>query len=539
MSDLDMFSDGDVDGMDCPTCAMSIQYCICWHEDPFQNSHNRDVSEPLESIGSPSQVPTGVGVDSWNTYTPVNYQGPLTNGYSAELYITSTSPDSTVHAASAVGSPGSSWVQHNLLQTPTSREEHGRTVCRDFIEMGPSIYLEGDPVAIGNLLHFVGDNLNRQFTSSTGQLCALYALETSLRSMFPQQSPTFDDLQAIWASQEYSDLATRQTEIIGIESMRQELFATSNLSVQVILLILRLLGPMMNRVFDLGICEMARAETTNVNGAPVQTFIAYCLSSSDNEPSNATIWLHNDRYEETGMGMSHWSGFGIDLQAHSGILAPRIVLSNADHARISSHTSQSDINQYPLLTSCPLAFSHSATDSAYSTSDTPYSANSRMGSLEPSTGGFNSSLSPSSYHVELLASLPRITEVVQARSPALPYKTLRNATFAMQSSSERASGNTARDTRTYAARKIKNTHAKFAQSASNIPRIYAATMNRSTLAYVHGSVLSSNVTTSIMASLEKTIFEGIQRHVTQVLKSEPQSLHMTTILNTPPTDQTY
>lgn len=64
-------------------------------------------------------------------------------------------------------------------------------------------------------------------------------------------------------------------------------------------------------------------------------------------------------------------------------------------------------------------------------------------------------------------------------------------------------------------------------------------MNRSTLAYVHGSVLSSNVTTSIMASLEKTIFEGIQRHVTQVLKSEPQSLHMTTILNTPPTDQTY
>lgn len=408
-------------------------------QDSFQFSQNSDMNWSLGSIGSPPQVSTGVGVDFWNPYTPVNYQGPLTNDYSTKLYNTSTSPDSTVRAASTVSSPDPTWAQQNLLRDPIARDNPGRTISRDFIEMSPFIYLEGDPVVVGNLLHFVGDHLNRQFTSSTDQLCALYALETSLQSMFPQQSPTFDNLRAIWLSQEYTELAMRQTETIGIDFMRGELFATSNLSVHVVLLILRLLGPLMGRVFALGICEMVRVETTEINGAPVQTFAAYCLSSSDDEPSNTTVWLHNDRYEETGAGVSHWSGFGIDLQAQSGIFAPKIVLSNPEHAKIASHVSYSDSSQPPILTFTPLASSHPATDSSYFTSDTPHSAISRIGSVEPSTGGFDSALSPSSYDSLQSYAMSRLNSADSITSNVLsiPSRSPRGRSASVTSSSLR------------------------------------------------------------------------------------------------------
>ncbi|TID23708.1 Amino-acid acetyltransferase [Venturia nashicola] len=258
--------------------------------------------------------------------------------------------------------------------------------------------------------------------------------------MFPQQSPTFDSLRAIWTSQEYNDLAMSQAEIIGTGSMRQELFAAGNLSVHVILLILRLLGPMMNRVFALGICEMAKVETTEVNGAPVQTFIAYCLSSSDNQPSNATIWLHNDRYEETGMGVSHWSGFGIDPQAHSGILAPKTILTNKDDVRTTSHVTQSHRVQPPMLTFSSWTTSHSATGSTYSASDTPYSANSRMVSAEPSTGGFDSGLSSPSYHSPHSHPMSRLSSIdsfhgKMLRIPAKDDKDDRGRSISVGSSS--------------------------------------------------------------------------------------------------------
>jgi hypothetical protein len=311
-----------------------------------------------------------------------------------------------VRAASTAASqdlsswPSPSHPQHH--DQPSNQVEYGdRTTYRDFVEMrsyalgahSQEIHLEGNPEAVQDLLHFVGDHLNRQFTGSEGQLCALYALEISLRSMYPEQSPTFQVLHTIWQSEEFYYEAQRQADIISDDSFREELYARENLSFHAILIILQILGNQMGQRFALGICSLAQPHGNNMTGSTPQT---YSVHIHGDNFSTATVWIYNDRAENTSNGLSHWSGFGVDPPAQRGYLGrnPNIVLIT-EPDNVYSEVVQSGAHHnsdLPFLTDGSF---RSTTWSSHSTAETPLSDNSRLGSVEPSNSNFNGGLSPS------------------------------------------------------------------------------------------------------------------------------------------------
>ncbi|QDS69595.1 hypothetical protein FKW77_008511 [Venturia effusa] len=395
---------------------------------PLEDDH---ISWPMGHLASPQEGSNDAHIFDWNTYTPVNYQGPMTNEHFSDCYRDYGSPNSTIRASSDIISADPSLSHQSFEYLSIPEPDHVRTKSRDFIEMGPFIYLEGKQAAVEDLLVFVGDNLNRQFASSKDQLCALYALEISLRSMFPQESPTFQELVAIWDSPEYTAIATSQAQAVGMGNIQEDLFARGNLSVNVIHIILRILGTRMNHVFALGIiCQLARVEATSSNGAPVHTYTVFRLLSAGNDPTPTTVWLHNDSEEETGTGISHWSGFGVDLQAQSGILAPRIVINDVEPVRTYQPPAE------PLST---LPSSSSATGSTYSTADTTQSDSSRWSLVEFLHSGWSSRLSMSPDNSPQSYAMSRVPGVVPHLLPAPRKETMCNATFAAQPSLERAS----------------------------------------------------------------------------------------------------
>lgn len=270
----------------------------------------------------------------------------------------------------------------------------------DFIELGlnPRIYLEGlDPEAVWALVGFVSNGLSRQFTDSADQLCALYALEVSLQNMYPGESPNFGYLRALWQSDEYQRLASHLAGLVdNNESISCELFASRNLSVNVILIILRILGSRMGKVFDLGICEPVIPQRSGPDGIPLPIFTVYRLRASEDEVPTATVWLHNDRNEEIGQGIGHWSGFGVDRQAQSGYLAPKFILQ-VD----SSNTSNFPVADTTLppadVSVCPSSLSYSASGLTYSTFDISYPDSLGLHSVNDFDRNLDIGLSPRSY----------------------------------------------------------------------------------------------------------------------------------------------
>jgi hypothetical protein len=201
-------------------------------------------------------------------------------------------------------------------------------VSRNFIDLSDPIVVRGNREDIEDLRSTLGEKLNRRWTEGDDHLCALYALEISLRNLFRNNQfarlSSFEYLLGILRSDDFIRLASYQAGQVGNREVDNELNSRNNLSVESIFNVLRILGPNMGETFALGICTPAGESIYNSSTSPMQIYDVYRLFDLSTPPT-ATVWIHNDRSDSNGLGftMNHWSGFGVDPPP--GVEPPPIV----------------------------------------------------------------------------------------------------------------------------------------------------------------------------------------------------------------------
>lgn len=306
-------------------------------------------------------------VDTWDgPYNPINSQ-VLT---AAEVHDGYESSSSTIHQPSE---QGSSRALEYVWPTDIDRPgQQAHIYCRDFVdEICERILLVGESSAIENLRQWTAVSINRQWTPAAHQLCALFALQISLQSTFAQcpdihSSFSFTSLLSILRSPGYYDMASGLLRTAGDHSSqaRDELLLENNLSVNAIFIILQLLGRKLGRSFALGICALVR-------GSSEPTYTVYRLCPED--LSHVTVWLYNDRFDQDGTGISHWSGFGTNIHvAHEMVVEPRIQL-NSGHIGIFDRGQEN----HPSL-----GLSQASSPSPYLFAETSLTSMSRTPSIE-------------------------------------------------------------------------------------------------------------------------------------------------------------
>lgn len=266
-------------------------------------------------------------VESWEgPYNPINSQVITNITTSAEAQDGYESSSSTIHRPSNQRS--SRTAEFAWSSDIHSRAQQPFAYCRDFVdEICDRIRLVGESSAIESLLQSTAVSINRQWTSAAHQLCALFALQISLQTIFVQYPDVHSSLSpqyllTILRSPEYHALASQLLLTAGDQSSQaqDEFFSQNNLSVSAILIILQLLGRQLRRSFALGICALVR-------GSSEPTYTVYRLCPEG--PFHITVWLYNDRFDQDGTGISHWSGFGANTHvAHDTAVEPRFQLNS-------------------------------------------------------------------------------------------------------------------------------------------------------------------------------------------------------------------
>jgi hypothetical protein len=338
-------------------------------------------------------------VDHWERpYNPIHSQILVDSTNAMQPSDGNESSSSTMLPLSDYGRVDVVWDDpHGRYQQSQPVSNAPRPACsqRDFVEgnFARVIWLVGAPAAVKSLQQTVGEHMKKQWTSGQHQLCALYALEISLLAMYPNDPAahaniSFNSLLGIFQGVEYQQEAFRQAEVVRNAQVREELLSQTNLSVNAVLIILRILNRRMNENFALGVCTPSARGITD-SALPEYSYDVHLQPTSSDSFYTRAVWIYNNKLDLDGSGSlkNHWSGFGYSTLTQNNTPMPHFCLNvkcvdavspNVEIDRSAACTPPSTAGSSYHLAGSPQFSNHSS--SAYT---------SRMSSIEPDYGSYS------------------------------------------------------------------------------------------------------------------------------------------------------
>ncbi|KAF1982775.1 hypothetical protein K402DRAFT_397298 [Aulographum hederae CBS 113979] len=236
-----------------------------------------------------------------DTHSPPQSHSEALDLQNLDLDVAPIKPES-LHSGPVDGSAAGHGTS-SLTPLPIFHPDIHEFACRDFIHRQDSpITLRGSPSHINDLLQRVNRNehYNRQPTAADSSMCALFALEISLRDAPQPEHDPYDP-----SSPSYNHLY----DILQRLALNNQFLLNGNLDDESILNVLHLYGRRTG-MYQLGI-------VCATQDPGVYTCNVWTLNRNAPIADPYIIWVFNDNGELLYPGngfMSHWSGIALDLE---------------------------------------------------------------------------------------------------------------------------------------------------------------------------------------------------------------------------------